>query len=80
VTESDLMVHDETNRTLAGMLAAMQPPALPVALGVLYCDPAPAYDAQVAAQMTAAVGGAWPAPVGGNLDDLLRAGHTWTVE
>ncbi|MEZ5668585.1 MAG: 2-oxoacid:ferredoxin oxidoreductase subunit beta [Alphaproteobacteria bacterium] len=80
VTEADILVHDQTNRVLAGMLAAMQPPHLPVALGVLYDDPAPAYDAQVADQMTDAVGGAWPAPVGGDIDALLRGGHTWTVE
>ncbi len=76
----DILVHDETNRVLAGMLAAMQPPALPIALGVLYCNPEPAYDIQVADQMKAAVqDGAWPGPIRGNLDDLLRSGHTWEV-
>ena len=44
VTAADLLVHDETNRTLAGMLAALEPPDFPVALGVLYCDPAPTYE------------------------------------
>ena len=79
VTEADIMVHDQTNRVLAGILAAMQPPDLPVALGVLFDDPAPAYDSQIAGQMADAVGGAWPSPVGGDLDALLRSGHTWDV-
>ena len=76
---ADILVHDETNRVLAGMLAAMQPPALPIALGVLYDNPEPAYDIQVAEQMAAAVEGDWPGPVRGNLDDLLRSGATWEV-
>lgn len=37
VTEADLMVHDETNLTLANMLAHLKGPDYPVAMGVLYC-------------------------------------------
>ncbi|MGB1548425.1 MAG: 2-oxoacid:ferredoxin oxidoreductase subunit beta, partial [Alphaproteobacteria bacterium] len=33
VEEADILVHDETNRTLAALLAAMQPPAFPIAIG-----------------------------------------------
>ncbi len=44
VSEADLVVHDETNRTLATMLAALE---TPVALGVLYCDPAPSYETSI---------------------------------
>ena len=76
VSEDDLLVHDETNRTLAGMLAAMEPSAMPVALGVLYCDPVPSYDRQVGEQMAAARGPLDPGP---DLNALLRQGHTWTV-
>lgn len=79
VTEADILVHDETNPVLAGMLAAMQPPNLPVAIGVIYCNPEPAYDIQVADQMTAAVEGPWPGPVRGDIDALLQSGHTWSV-
>ena len=50
VTEADIAVHDETNRTLATMLAAMEPPTFPVAVGVIYCDPAPTYEGAVMAQ------------------------------
>src|SRR3546814_12793365 len=40
ITEGDILVHDETDRALAGLLAAPQPPQMPVALGVLYGAPA----------------------------------------
>jgi len=75
VTEADILVHDETNRTLAGLLARMTPPEMPVALGVLYCDPTPSYERQVAALIDTAMAG-HPPP---DLNDLLRRGHTWTV-
>ena len=69
------MIHDETNRTLATMLAAMAPPTMPMALGVLYCDPAPPYEESVIAQVTAAKAAAPEI----DLNALLRGGHTWTV-
>ncbi|HMA15808.1 MAG: thiamine pyrophosphate-dependent enzyme [Bacteroidota bacterium] len=74
VTEADVLVHDETDRAMAGLLAAMQPPQLPVALGVLYCHPTPSYESAVAGEVAAAAP-ARPA----NLAELLRRGHTWTV-
>jgi 2-oxoglutarate ferredoxin oxidoreductase subunit beta len=72
ITEADLLVHDETNRTLAVLLAALQPPAFPMALGVLYCDPATSYEREVEAQMAAA------GPQG-ELGELLKKGRTWQV-
>ncbi len=65
----DILVHDETNRALAGMLAALQPPD-PVAIGVLYCSPAPDYTTAVYQQ---------PAAGSADLGALLRQGKTWTV-
>ncbi len=73
VQETDLLVHDETNRTLAEMLVALEPPEFPVALGVLYCNPGPSYERDVYAQIAAA-----GEPVG-DLNALLRAGRTWTI-
>jgi 2-oxoglutarate ferredoxin oxidoreductase subunit beta len=72
ITEGDLLVHDETNRALAGLLAALQPPAFPMAIGVLYCDPAASYDREVEAQLAAS---------GTNRDlaGLLTKGRTWQV-
>lgn len=39
ITETDILVHDEGNRALAMLLAALQPPHMPVALGILYRSP-----------------------------------------
>jgi 2-oxoglutarate ferredoxin oxidoreductase subunit beta len=75
VAEDDILLHDETNRPLAMLLASMQPPAFPVALGVLYCDPAPTYDGAVHDQVNAI-----KVEKGeGDFDKLLRQGHTWEV-
>ncbi len=76
VTEADVLVHDETNLMLAQMLARLGPPEFPVAFGVLYCDPAPTYEAAVLAQNELARQKFGEA----DLDALLSAGHTWTVE
>jgi 2-oxoglutarate ferredoxin oxidoreductase subunit beta len=78
-SESDLMVHDETNKTLAAMLAALEPPHMPVALGVLYCDPSPCYDQAVAAQIADAKVQAAKNGKAGGLNAIMRAGNTWKV-
>jgi 2-oxoglutarate ferredoxin oxidoreductase subunit beta len=75
ITEDDVMLHDETNRSLAMLLASTKPPAFPVALGVLYCDPAPTYDGAVYDQVNAIKGDKGD----GDFDKLLRRGHTWEV-
>jgi len=73
VSAADVLVHDQTNRTLAGMLAALEPPDFPVALGVLYNDPATPYEADVYKQVAAA-----GKQVGG-LNELLKSTKTWSV-
>ncbi|UCG87107.1 MAG: 2-oxoacid:ferredoxin oxidoreductase subunit beta [Gemmatimonadota bacterium] len=75
VTEADVLVHDETNRNLAGLLASLDTPEFPVALGVLYCDAAASYDAEIHAQVEAARSKT-DKP---SLNALLRRGQTWTV-
>ncbi len=75
ITEDDVLVHDEGNRPLAMLLASMKPPAFPVALGVLYCDPVPTYDAAVHEQLNEIKDKSGD----GDFDKLLRRGHTWTV-
>jgi len=72
ITAADVLVHDETNRTLANLLVALAPPRFPMAIGVLYSDPAPSYEREVHQQAAAA------GPPG-NLHDLLQKGNTWTV-
>ncbi len=74
VTEADLLVHDEKNRTLAGLLGSLQPPTFPQVLGVLYCDPTPTYEDVVFGQIRAAAG---TGPK--DLNALMRTGRTWTV-
>jgi len=74
VTEADILVHDETDRAMAGLLAALQPPHMPVALGVLYCNPARSYEASVTDEV-----GAASRSHPGSLAELLHKGHTWTV-
>jgi 2-oxoglutarate ferredoxin oxidoreductase subunit beta len=71
----DILVHDETNRTIAQLLLDMPFGAFPIALGVLYCDPAPAFDTSVVAQNAKAAVGKVR-----DLNALLRKGDTWTVE
>jgi 2-oxoglutarate ferredoxin oxidoreductase subunit beta len=75
VPEAELLVHDEKNRTLANWLAAMDAPAFPVAIGVIYCNPGDSYEKAVVAQAEAAKAKAPKA----DLAALLRRGHTWTV-
>ena len=67
----DLLVHDEKDRMLAQLLVSMEPPDFPVALGVIYCDPASAYDDQVQSRLDAACCG--------DLNELVRRGRTWSV-
>lgn len=76
ITEDDILVHDETNRVLAMLLSGMEPPAFPVAMGVIYCNPAPSYETAVHAQVKESLEKKGP----GDLAKLLNRGHTWTVE
>jgi len=75
MAEADILRHDENDRTLAGLLAALDAPAFPVAFGVLYCAEAPTFEAAVARQGDEAHGKG-PA----DLAALLRRGPTWLVE
>ncbi|HTG85204.1 MAG TPA: hypothetical protein VL853_10350, partial [Gemmatimonadales bacterium] len=72
--ESDILVHDQTSRPLAMLLAGMQQPDFPMALGVLYDDPQPSYEAavygQIAEEKAAAKGG---------LREAILGANTWTI-
>ena len=74
ITEKDVLTHDEHNPTLAALLAAMQPPDFPMAIGVLYSEPGETYEAKVYAQLASAKNG------GADLNDVIRRGHTWRVD
>jgi 2-oxoglutarate/2-oxoacid ferredoxin oxidoreductase subunit beta len=70
----DILVHDETNKTVAQMLLDMPFGAFPVALGVLYCDPVPTLEGAVTEQGRKAAAGRKR-----DLGALLSKGETWTV-
>ncbi|MBD3648472.1 MAG: 2-oxoacid:ferredoxin oxidoreductase subunit beta [Pseudomonadales bacterium] len=77
VTEDDLLVHDETNKVMAQMLADLKTPDFPEPVGVIYCAPATAsyvtdvYNQRIKVREERGEG---------DLNALLRSGHTWTVE
>jgi 2-oxoglutarate ferredoxin oxidoreductase subunit beta len=70
---SDVLVHDETNSTLAQLLLSMQAPELPVALGVVYCKPRASYEAAFYANHPTALKRT------GRVADALRQTSTWWV-
>jgi 2-oxoglutarate ferredoxin oxidoreductase subunit beta len=74
VPESDLLVHDERDPTVAAFLSRLGSPGFPTPIGVLYAVDRPCYDEAVNAQIAAAKARA-PADLGA----LLRRGDTWVV-
>ena len=70
-----VIVHDVTNRSIAHMLVEMPFGPFPMALGVLYDDPRPTFEAAVAEERGKLSAGKEP-----NLAKLLAKGQTWTVE
>jgi 2-oxoglutarate ferredoxin oxidoreductase subunit beta len=69
-----VIVHDPKNKGIAAMLIEM-PPSFPVALGVIYEDPAPTFESAVIEQNTAAASGKQA-----DLQKLVSKGQTWMVE
>ena len=77
VNVEDLVVHDETNKVLAQLLANLKLPDFPEPIGVIYCDPsAPDFTGEVYDQRVL-VRESKEKP---DLNALLRTGHTWMVE
>ena len=72
---STVLVHDRTNRMIAHLLVEMPFGPFPMALGVLYDDPAPTFESAVVEQNAAASSGKVA-----DLQRLLRKGQTWMVE
>jgi 2-oxoglutarate ferredoxin oxidoreductase subunit beta len=70
-----VIVHDQTNRGLAHMLVEMPPVGFPVALGVIYDNPAPTFDSAIIEQNRAASEGKIA-----DLQKLLAKGQTWQVD
>jgi 2-oxoglutarate/2-oxoacid ferredoxin oxidoreductase subunit beta len=70
-----VIVHDQTNRSLAHMLVEMPFGPYPMALGVIYDDPRPTFEDTVLGHDAKLVEGKVA-----NLGKLLAKGQTWTVE
>ncbi|MGB8364310.1 MAG: 2-oxoacid:ferredoxin oxidoreductase subunit beta [Rhizomicrobium sp.] len=80
VTEGDweaagVLVHDETSKIMAQLLIDMEFGSFPIALGVIYCDPAPTFDIAVDEQNRKASSGKKR-----DLQALLLgSGETWSI-
>jgi 2-oxoglutarate/2-oxoacid ferredoxin oxidoreductase subunit beta len=72
--DPSVIVHDPTNRGIAAMLILL-PESFPVALGVIYENPAPTFESAVIEQNKAAASGKQP-----DLQALVSKGQTWMVE
>ena len=72
--DSDVLVHDETNVTLAQLLLAMGRPDYPVAMGVVYRNPAIAFEAGFYANHATGLKRT------GRVADALRKTSTWEVK
>jgi 2-oxoglutarate ferredoxin oxidoreductase subunit beta len=70
-----VLIHDPTNRSIAHMLVEMPHDGFPVALGVIYEDPAPTFESAVVEQNKAAASGKTP-----DLQALVSRAQTWQVE
>jgi len=69
-----VLVHDVKNRSVAHMLVEMPFGPFPMALGVLYDDPRPTFEAAVAEERAQSSAGKEA-----NLAKLLGKGQSWTV-
>ena len=69
-----VLVHDPKNRGVAAMLIEL-PQGFPMALGVIYEDPAPTFESAVREQNAAVAKGKTP-----DLQALVAKGQTWQVE
>ena len=67
----DVLVHDESNLPLAQLLAAMNGPDFPIAIGVLYRTQRPSFDEDFSSRKGKSREG--------NLGSLLLSGNTWAV-
>ena len=77
ITEKDILTHDQYSQDpgIHLMLAKMQPPAFPVALGVIRSAMFSTYDDMVEEQITNAKKSS---PIK-TVDDLLNSGETWEI-
>lgn len=75
--EERILVHDETNKIQAQLLAAMSGPDFPVAVGVLYREEKASFVDDTHQQLNKARHSGYSE---NSLQELLTSGHTWTVK
>ena len=75
VSESDVLVHDETNRIMAQMLVALPMGTFPMPLGVIYREPVTTSFDESFWQ-----GHATQGKRTGKVADALRRGSVWTKD
>ncbi|MEI6576483.1 MAG: 2-oxoacid:ferredoxin oxidoreductase subunit beta [Bacteroidota bacterium] len=78
ITEDDILIHDQYQQDpgVQLMLAKMEPPHFPVAMGVIRSAKYPTYDDLVQEQITYAKANSKIK----NVDDLLNSGDTWEIK
>jgi 2-oxoglutarate ferredoxin oxidoreductase subunit beta len=73
--DPSVIIHEPTNKGIAAMLIELPHEGFPVALGVIYEDPRPTFEAAVLEQNAAAAKGKTA-----DLQALVSKGQTWLVE
>ena len=73
--DPSVITHDPKNRGVAAMLILLPQEGFPVALGVIYENPAPTFETAVLEQNKAAASGKKA-----DLQALVSKGQTWQVE
>jgi len=73
ISEADILVHDETNRALAYMLAHLE---RPTPIGVFHATVRPSYEEAIRGQLEAAR----QKQGAGDINALFNRGETWVVE
>jgi len=80
VTEADLIVHDEKDRSLANMYSQMAYPEFPEPIGILYADPSkPTYDSLVHQQVAESRAKSGQ-PSDEALQALITGNESWEVK
>ena len=75
ISLKNILIHDESNRNLALLLAEMDGSELPVAIGVLYCNPTQIFTKQPSKEIKSTTPHSLE-----KLNKFIRRGHTWSVD
>jgi len=75
VTLDDIIVHDETDKTLASLLVNLERPDFPMVLGVIYANPESTFEAEIHKQIESVKAESGKA----DLNAFIRQGRIWEV-